>query len=172
MTSALIRYKGFTWHHNPKVLKIQNAKKTLELTYPYDFATTSEMFRQGCVIKGEGELYGEDCIEQFNKLNELFAEKGEGVLSVGGLPSVVAIFKKLELLCEAKENVISYSFEFEENSTKEKSLYKTPYHIAVSGETLWHISNTYNVPVETLAKLNPIYKRPDSVKVGDKVILC
>ncbi len=172
MTSASIRYKGFSWHHNPKVLQIKNSKNTLNLYYPYDFETTVEMLKQGCVIKGEGELYGEDCIEQFNKLNVLFASKGEGVLSIGGMPSIVALFTKLELLCQPKENVVSYTFEFVESSSKEKSLYKASYHIASSGETLWNISNTYNIPIETLAKLNQNYKRPDSVKAGDKVILC
>lgn len=172
MKTSSMRYKGFTWHHNPKVLQIKNSKDTLILKYPYSFQQVKEMFRESCVIKGEGELYGENCIEQFNALNKLFREKGEGVLSVCALPSINAFFTKLELLCEPKENVISYSFEFVESSTKEIAEFKPSIHTALSGETLWDISNTYNIPIEQLAKLNPWYKRPDSVSKGDKVVLC
>ena len=172
MTSATIRFKGFSWHHNPKVLQIKNSKNTLNLNYPYDFQATCEMFRKGCVIKGEGELLGEDCIKQFTSLNKLFADKGEGVLSISGLPSVIAIFSKLELLCEPKENVISYSFEFLESSTEDKPLYKVLYHIASDGESLWDVANIYDIPIETLSSLNKNYMRPDSVKAGDRVILC
>lgn len=172
MISAPMRYKGFSWHHNPKKLEIHNGKKTIDLCCPYSHKEVQELCADNCVIKGQGELYGEKCIEQFNKLNTLFSQKGKGVLSVGGLPSIEAYFTKLELLCEPKENIVSYSFEFVECSSKEKNNTSVNYHIAKDGETLWDISYIYNVPVEELARINPSYKRPDSVSEGDRVIIC
>lgn len=130
------------------------------------------MFNENAVIEGEGELYGNDCIEQFNALCRLFSSKNKGILSIGGIPSFEAYFTKLELLCEPKDNILTYSFEFSECSSKEKRDTKASFYIAQSNETLWDISYKCNVAVETLAKLNPQYKRPDSVKKGDRVVLC
>lgn len=172
MICANMRYKGFSWHHNPKRLNIKNSRKTVTLSYPYSYEQTQEIFRENCIITGEGELYGGDCIRQFNVLNRLFSQKGGGVLSIGGLPSVEAYFTKLELLCEPKENIISYSFEFTQCSSKEKTNTSVNYHIAESGETLWDIAYIYGTAVEALWEKNPVYKRPDSVQEGDRVIIC
>lgn len=172
MISASMRYKNFTWHHNPKTLKIKNSKKTINLSYPYSYTEAEEMFNEKAVIEGEGELFGENCIEQFNNLCRLFSSKNKGILSIGGIPSFEAYFTKLELLCEPKNNILSYSFQFTECSSKEKRDTGTNYYIAQSEETLWDISYKCNISIETLAKLNPGYKRPDSVKEGDRVVLC
>lgn len=172
MISASMRYKGFTWYHNPKSLKILNGTKVLNLNYPYSYSEASVMLKNNCVIQGEGELFGENCIEQFNALNKLFSEKGQGVLSIGGIPSFLVNFTKLNLLCEPKENILTYSFEFTECSSKEKRKTTINYHIAKKDETLWDIANIYSVSVKTLAKLNPRYKTPYSVVEKDKVIIC
>lgn len=172
MISANMRYKGFEWHHNPKKLSIKNNRKTLTLSYPYSCEETSEMFKQRCVIFGEGELYGENCIGQFNDLNRVFSKGGPGVLSIGGMPSVQAYFTRLELLCEPKESIISYSFEFVQCSSQEKQNTSVNYHIAQSEETLWDIAYAYGVSVESLLQLNTNIRRPDSVKKGDRVIIC
>ena len=68
--------------------------------------------------------------------------------------------------------ILSYSFQFTECSSKEKKDTVANYYIAQSEETLWDISYKCNIPIETLAKLNSHYKRPDSVKEGDRVVLC
>lgn len=172
MISAPMRYKGFTWYHNPKMLEIINGKKTVSLSFPYSHREIEEMFRENTVLKGQGELYGADCISQFNGLERLFSQKGKGVLSIGGMPSFEAYFTALELLCEPKENIVSYSFEFVVVTSKEKNKTSLNYHIAKANETLWDISYIYGVSVQRLAQLNPEYKRPDSVSEGDKVILC
>lgn len=172
MISASMRYKNFTWHHNPKTLKIKNSKRTVSLSYPYCYRSTEEMFRENTVIEGEGELFGEDCIEQFNSLCRLYSSKNKGILSIGGIPSFEAYFTRLELLCEPKNNILTYSFQFSECSSKEKRDTQINYYIAEKGDTLWDVSYKCNVPIETLAKLNLKYKRPDSVQEGDRVIIC
>lgn len=172
MISANMRFKGFDWSHNPKKLSIKNNRKTVTVSYPYSYAETEEMFKQCCVISGEGELYGEDCVKQFNRLNGLFSEKGAGVLSIGGMPSAEAYFTKLELLCEPKENVISYAFEFVQSSSAKKAGTGVNYHIVKAEETLWDIAYIYNTAVERLLELNPSCKRPDSLSEGDRVIIC
>ncbi len=172
MISASMRYKNFTWHHNPKKLKIKNSKRTISIDYPYSYTEIEEMFNENAVIEGEGELFGEDCIHQFNNLCRLFSSKNKGILSIGGIPSFEAYFTKLELLCEPKNNILAYSFQFSECSSKEKRDTGIKYYIAKSEETLWDISYKYNISVETLARLNTQYKRPDSVQEGDRVVLC
>lgn len=172
MISTNMRYKGFEWSHNPKKLRIRNGKKTVDIIYPFSYVNAREAFRQGCVISGEGELYGEDCIKQFNRLNRLFAQRGEGVLCVSGMPSVKAYFTRLELLCEPAENVISYAFEFEESSTEEKKNTGVSYHIVKDGETLWDIAYLYGVTVEELLLLNLQIRRPDSIREGERISIC
>lgn len=167
-----IRYKGVTWNNNPKTLKISNGKKTVSVEYLTQSMDVREMMRRNTVISGTGEFYGDDCLEQFNKINRLFAQGGKGVLSVYGLPSVEAYFTDFQMLCPPKENIIEYSFVFTEADTREKSLPKTPFHTAKNGETLWDISYKYSIPLETLAKQNCQIKTPDSIKEGDMVKLC
>lgn len=172
MISASMRYKNFTWHHNPKTLKIKNSKRIISLSYPYSYRTVQEMFKENAVIEGEGELYGENCIEQFNSLCKLYSSKNKGILSIGGIPSFEAYFTKLELLCEPKNNILTYSFQFTECSSKEKRDTPANYYTAENNDTLWDVSYKCGVSIDTLAKLNPKYKRPDSVQEGDMVIIC
>ena len=47
---------------------------------------------------------------------------------------------------------------------------KTTYSV-VSGDTLWGISNRYNVKLEDLLKVNPGIKNPNLIHVGEEVVI-
>lgn len=45
------------------------------------------------------------------------------------------------------------------------------YHIVKKGDTMWKISQQYNVPFAEVLKLNSNYKNPDLIYIGDKIAI-
>ena len=123
------------------------------------------------VIKGTGELYGEDCMEQFERLFELFRRGGAGVLAIENTEPVFAVFESVKILGAPKENVLTYGFVFRE-VMEEKESGKNTFHTARGGENLWDISYKYNIVIDELVRLNPQIKRPDIVDEGEVIRLC
>ena len=56
------------------------------------------------------------------------------------------------------------------NNSKKYSDLINNYHIVKMGESLTEISNKYNLNLENLIEINNL-KNPDSIKVGDKLLL-
>ena len=77
-----MRFKGVQWHHNPKELVFECDKAVKELNSPNGTSYIQNMGRKNMLISGTGELYGADCLEQFDRLLSLFREGGQGVLAI------------------------------------------------------------------------------------------
>ena len=123
------------------------------------------------IISGTGELYGTDCLEQFDRLLSLFRQGGQGVLAIPKITPVYAVFESLKIKGEPKPDVLEYSFVFREVMEK-KQKDKTEVYTAEEGECLWDISYKFEVPIDTLVRLNPSIKRPDISLDGRVVKLC
>jgi hypothetical protein len=75
-------------------------------------------------------------------------------------------------LCEPAPEVITYSFEFLEDSEKNYTVDEKYYHTVGVDETLWDISYLYSIPIEKLVSLNPDIKRVDELRVRSQVRVC
>ena len=166
-----MRFKGVQWHHNPKEIVFECDKSVKELSSPNGTSYIQNMGRKNMIISGTGELYGNDCLEQFDRLLSLFRQGGQGVLAIPKITPVYAVFESLKIKGEPKPDVLEYSFVFREVMDK-KQQDKTENYTAKEGECMWDISYKFKVPIDTLVRLNPSVKRPDIVLDGRVIRLC
>ena len=166
-----MRFRGVQWHHNPKEIVFSCDKSVKELNSPNGTSYIQNMGRKNMVISGTGELYGNDCLEQFDRLLSLFRQGGQGVLAIPKITPVYAVFESLKIKGEPKPDVLEYSFVFRE-VMEEKQQDKTQTYTAGEGKCLWDISYKFGVPIDTLVRLNPSVKRPDTSLEGKVIRLC
>ena len=166
-----MRFKGVEWHHNPREISFECEKTVNELQAPFGKSYIQNTGRKNMLIKGEGELYGADCTEQFARLLSLFQSGGSGVLASPKLGTVYAVFEQLRLKGYPKPDVLTYSFVFRE-VMEERVEYAPDFVVAAQGETLWDISYRFGVEIDRLVKLNPGVRRPDEDLNGREVALC
>lgn len=92
------------------------------------------------------------------------------MLSVPNLPSIYAVFEKLEIKGEPKPNVLEYSFVFREVMEKKQKTVIT-YFDCENGQTLWDIAYKTGVKIDELVRLNPDVKFPDE-NLGTRRLSC
>ena len=170
MKQVPMRFKGYTWHHNPRELTFENEKSVKESVAPFDKCVLQNTGRRNMKITGEGELFGADCLEQFRRLLELFREGGSGVLAIADIPSFYAVFESIKLVGKPKPDVLTYRFVFRE--LMEACGDKQRETIAAQGENLWDLSYRFGIDIDTLVRLNPQVRRPDVLTAGEVVRLC
>ena len=112
MSLSKIRFKGYSWEHNPKTLTIEKQRILREQFIPFGKSKQQNMGERSKVVKGTGQLFGEDCFEQYLELLELQSRSGSGILSLPDTKPFYAYFKSLELECEPSPNLITYNFVF------------------------------------------------------------
>ena len=173
MKNAAMRFCGYTFPHNPAALKIENTGNIRELNSPCCEPGSMHLGSRLRRISGEGELYGADCIAQFEELQRLFERGEEGLLSLPKQPAIYAYLKELQMTAQPKENVLGYRFVFLEARPPEKdNAVIESYETCTAGESLWGVSYRFGVPIDELVRLNPQIKYIDSLDSGEKVRLC
>ncbi len=169
MKLAPMRFDGFSWRHNPREIRFECEKQVCEKLTTDGGSLVSELGGKAMVIRGEGELYGSDCAEQFAALLDLYKSSGEGVLVIDRLLPIRAVFEELRLLGQPREDVLTYSFVFREAAPRSREAESSC--AARPGETLWDISYRFKIPIDTLVRLNPGIRRPDDELDGRSVFL-
>lgn len=172
-TDRKMSFRDFIFPVNPSVIKIEGKRNLSISPVPGGMDNISDNGRHCMSIRGQGEFFGEDCCESFNRLKTLFEEGKAGMLYIPSQRPVFAFFSRLEMTAEDIENVIGYSFEFREIPGG------FSYHREQSAEygdgksSLWDISYRLGIHIDLLVSLNPHIKRPDiPVMPWEKVILC
>lgn len=171
-TDGKMSFKDFVFPINPSFIKISHSRKLSKQKVPYGNNVVFDMGGNERTVSGEGEFYGDDCIETFEKLKKVFESGGGGILYIPSQRPVYAVFSSLEMLAEDIENTVKYRFTFTESFAR--NTYKQDYgYIADGKNSLWDISYKYGVCIETLLELNPFVCRPDSIiENGKRVTLC
>ena len=166
-----MRFKGVSWRHNPRELTFVCEKQVRELHSPFGGSQLQNTGRKCIKIKGRGELYGADCLQQFEELLRLFKSGGSGVLAIPHLSPVRAVFESLTLEGDPKPDLLAYRFEFREEKPADDGITPREY-TAAQGETMWDVSYRFGVEIDPLMRLNPDVKRPDIPLGGRAVRLC
>ena len=170
--TAKMRYKGHTWEHNPKSLKVTLSDNISEQKLTGSRDVIRHTGTGARKISGEGQLCGDDCLHRFSQLLTLQSDSRSGILSIPDTKPFFAYFTGIKLLCEPSPKVITYAFEFVEDTLRGFIGGEKQYHITALGETLWDISYIYDTAIETLVNLNPDIKRVDELSEGSVVRVC
>ena len=80
MTLSPMRYKSYTWPHNPRVYSIDYQRKMAVHKTPFGLYQLQDLGRTNRVMEGEGEFVGAGAYEEFQRLACVFYEVGPGLL--------------------------------------------------------------------------------------------
>ncbi len=172
MIISNMRFDLFEWTHNPLTVEVGHRRR---ISQQNTAGGGSFVQGTGCdlkVIKGKGELAGETCLEEYEKLCALFERGRKGLLTLPFMKPFYAYFTDLSLVGEATPDLITYTFEFLEAENSEYSEKKDGAAYVTEGETLFDIAYREGVSMDVLVQLNPQIKRPDELLAGQEVRLC
>lgn len=78
MTLTPMRYKNYTWPHNPRVYTIDYRREMAVNKVPFGLYKLQDLDRTCRVMKGEGEFVGPRAYAQFGQLANVFYAAGPG----------------------------------------------------------------------------------------------
>ena len=189
MDLSPMRYKGYTWPHNPRVYSIDYERKMAVHKTPFGLFRLQDLGRTNRIMEGEGEFVGEDAYEQFGQLANVFYDAGPGLLIHPLWQAANAYFVSLRLEQEPRPDYVRYSFSFweddswytglavQDTTSGETNVQQTgnglgasaAYHQVVKGDTLWDLAVRYGLSLSELVALNPQIKNPNLIRPGEKV---
>lgn len=167
---SCMRFAGFSWQHNPIKIYADHKLITTVVTTAAEGEQLAGICEGISHIRGEGELVGKDCLEQYSALKTLFEKRRRGVLSLPGFEPFTAYFTKLSVEGQDTPDVLKYSFEFMKD--RNYSDKKEEFYVCSEGDTLYDISYKCGVDMEELILLNPSLRCPFDFSAGERVRVC
>lgn len=188
-----MRYKEFTWPHNPEIYTVEYRRQMAAHKVPFGRCVLQDLGYTYRVLKGEGVFTGNDAYRQFQELAAVFQESGPGLLVHPVWQAERAYFVELKVTEEPLPDYVRYSFTFWEDwngysggltaSDDGDALSGTGSRTAAAesaaaetytvrkGDTLWGIAKRYDVTLAALIAANPQIKNPNLIYPGDKVLI-
>ena len=148
-----MRFKGYTWQVNPTSLQVACARSVKETPLPFAGGLTVDLGLKKRRVSGEGYFVGADCMDQWRRLEEVFAQGGPGSLQLPGQEPFFAVMDSLGLLGQEGPELVRYSFSFAEHRAGERWQGQGR-HLALAGESLWDYAGRYGWDMEALRKAN------------------
>lgn len=187
-----MRFKSFTWPHNPEVYSVEYRRRIAIHQVPFGGCVMQELGGSYRVLKGEGVFAGEGAYQRFHQLAEVFREEGPGLLVHPVWPAERAYFASLEVSEEPLPDFVRYRFEFWEDwngydgglkaasgdaaggdspggGQTEPAQGSPRVHTVRKGDTLWAIAKAYGVTLQALIRANPRIKNPNLIHPGEAV---
>ena len=171
MIISTLRFDSFQWEHNPLYIEV-TYKQDVKVQRLQGAGAKAQSHGVSLrVVKGKGEIAGENCLSDYARLCALFEKGTKGLLTLPFAPPFYAYFTDLTLKGEVTPRLITYTFEFceAENGAGVKQGDKA---VVRQGDTLFDIAFENQVSVDKLVALNPGIKRPDELFEGMEVRLC
>ena len=187
MILSPMRYKSYTWPHNPRVYSIDYRRTMAVHKTPFPGSPPPDGGASTGGLGGVGVLGGGGAYAEFQRLASVFYSRGPGLLVHPLWQAANTYFVALRLEQAPRPDYVRYSFQFwEENSqygglaaqtagpvrsgeTGAGGRSQPVYHTVARGETLWALSSRYGVKLEELAALNPQIKNPNLIQAGQEV---
>lgn len=186
MNLTPMRYKGYTWPHNPEIYTIGFTRRLAALKEPFGGYCLQDLGREARIMRGEGTFAGESAYEEFRKLAEVFYDDGPGLLVHPLWQTASAYFVTLTLEEKPQPDCVRYSFAFWEDgeaaaglrtvSAAQSTAVSAPAgaertYTVKKGDTLWGIARSFGVTLQSLLAVNPQIKNPNLIYPGEKVRL-
>ena len=111
-----MRFKDYTWPHNPETCRVELERKMAVQKAPFGGYVLQDLGALCRVMRGEGVFSGENAYEEFRKLVRVFQKDGVGTLVHPVWKTMQAHFVALEVLEEPKPDYVRYTFEFWESA--------------------------------------------------------
>ena len=189
-----MRYKDYTWPHNPEVYQVECRREVAALKVPFGGYVLQDLGRTYRILQGEGEFAGPRAYEQYKELEQVFLQGGSGVLVHPVWKTAGAYFVSLELTEEPLPDYVRYRFTFWEDThayseglvrrtdqEAEEAAYndrvfapaqpETVTYTVKKGDTLWGIAGKFGVGLQELIRVNPQIRNPNLIYVGDRVVI-
>ena len=187
-----MRYKEYTWPHNPETYAVEYRRQVTAHKVPLGGWCLQDLGQTYRVFQGEGVFAGEGAYEEFRSLAEVFFQEGPGLLVHPVWRTVSVYFVELELTEEPLPDYVRYRFAFWEDgntssgvltevsvensdsgtaagSTAGRDSGQTSTYTVCKGDTLWGIAGRYGVSLTDLIAANPQIKNPNLIYPGDQV---
>lgn len=183
-----MRYKDYTWPHNPEVYTVEYRRQVAAHKVPFGGYVLQDLGPVRRVLRGEGAFVGEGAYEEFLALAKVFGQGGPGLLAHPVWPAASAHFVALELAEEPTPDYVRYRFVFWEDGsggrlTEVASDTTVPapeagnsaagqtaaVYTVRKGDTLWGIAKGSGVTLTALIAANPQIKNPNLIYPGDRV---
>ena len=195
MYLAPMRFKDYTWPHNPEVCAVERRRRLAVHPVPFGRCVIQDLGSTYRVLRGEGEFAGEGAYEEFCRLAEVFHQSGAGLLVHPVWRAERAWFASLTVEEEPLPNYVRYSFEFWEDwdgygsaltevevepaeDADEEFVQQSAgagtaagVYTVRKGDTLWGIAKRYGVSLTALISANPQIKNPNLIYPGDEVTI-
>lgn len=189
MHLAPMRFKDYTWPHNPETYTVEFRRRVAAHKIPFGGCVFQDLGETHRVMRGEGTFAGEGAYEEFQALSRVFYQAGPGLLTHPVWRTAEAHFVALRLAEEPRPDYVRYTFEFWETpGTAPTALTETAAsgaenpeapqpgtrpevtdYIVRKGDTLWGIAKRYDVALAALIAANPQVKNPNLIYPGDRV---
>ena len=181
-----MRYKTYTWPHNPHTYSIRYARNVVTHKVPFGRYAIQDLGMTCRILEGEGEFAGEGAYDEFKKLASLFYLTGPGLLIHPIWQTSNAYFTKLQLTQKPLPDYVRYFFAFTEafdgyqeglteqtaqSAQQTAAAAEETVHQVVQGDSLWAIAAKYGVTLQNLLAANPQIKNPNLITVGQKVVI-
>ena len=151
MKLTSMRYKDFTWPHNPEVYQVERRREMAVHKVPFGGCVLQDLGSTYRVLQGEGTFAGRDAYETFpDYVRYRFAfweDRGSYAAALTALDS-------------GGEQAASADKTAEETSAV---------YTVRKGDTLWGIAKRYGVTLTALIAANPQIKNPNLIYPGDRV---
>lgn len=181
-----MRYKNYTWPHNPETYSVEYRRQVVVHKVPFGQYVLQDVGETRRIFQGEGTFAGADAYEQFQALSEVFLQKGPGLLVHPVWRTTSAYFISLKLEEKPLPDYVHYSFAFWEDcgaystglatvaataqtGTAAAAAPETVTYIVKKGDTLWGIAKRYGVALTKLIAANPQIKNPNLIYPGNEV---
>ena len=187
MKLSSMRYKNYTWPHNPKTFVVEYRRQIAAQKVPMGGCILQDLGVNCRILRGEGEFAGPDAYEQFQALSEVFAQGGAGLLVHPIWRTTSAYFISLKLEEKPLPDYVHYSFAFWEDcgaystglmtvaapvqseTSSAAAATQARTYIVEKGDTLWGIAKRYGVTLSALIAANPQIKNPNLIYPGNEV---
>jgi len=187
-----MRYKHYTWPHNPEVYTVERKRRLAVHPVPYGRCVVQDLGSTYLVLRGEGVFAGANAYAEFKRLEAVFREGGSGLLVHPVWQAERAWFASLTVVEEPLPDYVRYSFEFwedwtgfsgslsrvevEDTSAPDETTVSTSgsnrlnaVYSVQKGDTLWGIARRYGAELTALIAANPQIKNPNLIYPGDRV---
>ena len=185
-----MRFKDYTWPHNPETYTVEFRRQVVAHKVPFGRHVMQDLGQTYRVLRGEGTFAGEGAYEQFRQLAAVFYDSGPGLLVHPVWQTASAYFVSLRLEEEPLPDYVRYSFAFWEDCSAyyqglmtvsggsgqtgtpsdARQAERTVYTVR-KGDTLWGIAKRNGVTLTALIAANPGIKNPNLIYPGDKVVI-